>query len=66
MIEEAVLSIITNEYQYMENVTIILATEARAPDAESHAKKIIASHGEKIHIVNILHPSQLPDEGKVK
>lgn len=48
-----------NDYPYMENVTILLATEARAPDAESHAAKIIENYGSRIHITNIVHPTDL-------
>lgn len=48
-----------NDYLYMENITILLATEARAPDAESHARKIIENYGREIHIENIVHPSDL-------
>ena len=62
VIEEAVLSIMKNEYRYMENITILLAIEARAPDAESHGQKIIENYGQSIDIVNIVHPSDLPDE----
>jgi hypothetical protein len=40
----------------MENVTILLATEARAPDAQNHAAKIVDRYGKDIDIVNVLHP----------
>jgi cellulose synthase/poly-beta-1,6-N-acetylglucosamine synthase-like glycosyltransferase len=66
VIEEAVVSIVKNEYRYMENVTILLATEARAPHAESHAKKIIEEYGKKVDVVNIVHPAEQEWEGKVK
>jgi cellulose synthase/poly-beta-1,6-N-acetylglucosamine synthase-like glycosyltransferase len=66
VIEESVLSIMRNDYKYMENVTILLATESRAPYAEEHASRILKNHGEKIHIVNIVHPAEVPSEGKVK
>ena len=66
VIEESVLSIANNNYPYLDKVTILLATEERAPHANSHAEKIIEHHGSKIQIVNILHPRELPDEGKVK
>lgn len=47
VIEENVLALLANDYLYMENVTILLATESRAPDAESHAKRIQKEHGDK-------------------
>jgi hypothetical protein len=56
VIEEAVVSLLANDYSYMENVTILLATESRAEDAEMHAKKITETYGKSIHIVNIVHP----------
>lgn len=57
VIEENILSILANEYMYMENITVLLATESRAPDAEAHAKKIMKEHGNKgITIVNVVHP----------
>lgn len=34
VIEENILSILKNDYAYMENITILLATEERAPDAK--------------------------------
>lgn len=66
VIEEAVLSVIHNEYQYKENLTILLATESRAPNASSHANKIIKELGSRIRIINIIHPDNLPNEGRVK
>ncbi len=67
VIEENILSIIATEYLYKDNVTVLLATEARAPDAEDHAKNIIKNHGHKgINIINIVHPSDLPNEWRVK
>jgi Glycosyl transferase family group 2 len=67
VIEENILSLLATEYLYRENITVLLATEARAPDAETHARNIIANHGSKgINIVNIIHPADLPNEGKVK
>jgi Glycosyl transferase family group 2 len=67
VIEENILSLLATEYLYRENITVLLATEARAPDAETHAQNIIANHGNKgINIVNIVHPADLPNEGKVK
>ena len=56
VIEEAVLSVISCEYRYKENITILLATEARAPHAVTHADRIIAEYGEKLNIRNIIHP----------
>ncbi len=44
MIEEAVLSVIHNDYRYKENITILLATEARAPHANMHAEEIVKNH----------------------
>lgn len=32
VIEESVLSVLATEYQYIESITILLATEARAPE----------------------------------
>lgn len=66
VIEEAVLSVISCEYRYKENITILLATEARAPHAVTHADRIIAEYGEKLNIRNIIHPDWIPDEWKVK
>lgn len=63
VIEENILSIIATEYLYKENITILLATEERAPDAENHAEKIIKTYGNgQISICNIIHPGNLPDE----
>lgn len=67
VIEENILSILANDYIYMENVTILLATEERVPDARSHAEKIIEKHGKKdTKIINIVHPANIPLEWKVK
>jgi hypothetical protein len=67
VIEENILSLLATEYLYRENLTVLLATESRASDAEAHAKAIIANHGNKgIHIVNIVHPADLPNEWRVK
>jgi hypothetical protein len=67
VIEENILSLLATEYLYRENITVLLATEARAPDAETHARTIIANYGNKgINIVNVIHPADLPNEGKVK
>lgn len=63
VIEENVLALLANEYEHPENVTILLATEARVPSAIEHADRIIREHGEKgMHIVNIVHPDGMPDE----
>jgi hypothetical protein len=47
VIEESVLSVIATEYRYRENITILLATEARAPDGETHARHIVENHSGK-------------------
>ena len=60
MIEENILNILANDYMYKENVTILLATESRAPDAYSHAARIIENHGKQsIEIVSIVHPADI-------
>jgi murein L,D-transpeptidase YcbB/YkuD len=56
VIEEAVLSIMRNDYPYLDRVTILLATEERAPLAVNHAERIIEQYSSKIRIVNIIHP----------
>lgn len=67
VIEENVVSILENNYPFMKNVTILFATEARAPEAELNANKIIRKYGKgKVKFVNIVHPANLPNEGKVK
>jgi hypothetical protein len=67
VIEENILSLLATEYLYRKNITVLLATEARAPDAETHAKNIIKNHGNKgINIVNVVHPADLPNEWRVK
>ncbi len=68
VIEENVISILENQYPFMDKITILLATEARAPDAEDHAKAIIKNFAKKstVEIVNVVHPSDIPGEGKVK
>ena len=58
-------SILANDYPYMQNITILLATEERGgPEAQENAGKIIANYGKKslISIVNIIHPDKLPHE----
>jgi len=60
VIEESVMSVMANDYAHMKNVTILLATEARAPDAESHAEKIkekFKTH--EVSIVNVVHPKEV-------
>lgn len=60
VIEENILAILANDYVYRESITILLATESRAPDAESHARKIIETYGNnEIRIVNIVHPADI-------
>lgn len=63
VIEDNVNAILANEYPFMDMVTILLATEARAPQAESHAKAIIQKFKKsKIEIVNVVHPANIPGE----
>jgi cellulose synthase/poly-beta-1,6-N-acetylglucosamine synthase-like glycosyltransferase len=63
VIEENILSLLGADYIYRSNITVLLATEARAPDAETHANNIIKNHGNKgITIINIIHPADLPNE----
>ncbi len=67
VIEENITSLLAAEYSFPENITLLLATEARAPEAKDHAEKIIKNYGNgAICIVNIVHPSDLPNEWKVK
>lgn len=67
VIEDNVMAILANEYPFMDQITILLATEERAPDAEEHAKAIIKKFGKgQIEIVNVVHPADIPGEGKVK
>lgn len=67
VIEENVLSILHNETPFKRHVTILLATEARAPHGEENAKKIITKYGNSgIEIVNVVHPDGISGEGKVK
>lgn len=67
MIEEAVRSVIETDYPHKRNITILLATEARAPDARDHAEKIISVLGTReIEIINIVHPDGIEGEGRVK
>lgn len=63
VIEEAVVSVMNNDYPHKKNITILLATEARAPDAEGHAARIIENfRDQEISIVNIVHPADIPGE----
>lgn len=63
VIEENVVALLANDYTFRENITILLATEARVPDAIENAEKIIAVYGNKgMQIVNIVHPENLPGE----
>lgn len=63
VIEENILSLIHTTYCYKQNITILLATESRAEDAENHAKRIIREYGNhELNIVNIVHPEDLPNE----
>lgn len=67
VIEDNVSAILANEYPFMDQITILLATEERAPEAEKHAKAIIKKFSKsKIEIVSIVHPANIPGEGKVK
>lgn len=63
VIEENVISILENDYPYMEKVTVLLATEARAPEAQKHAIAIIEKFSDRdIEIVNVVHPADIPGE----
>ena len=64
VIAENIEAIIANDYPNMAGITILLATEARAPEAETHAKNIIANFATRslVKIVNIVHPADLPGE----
>ncbi|MDD2565670.1 MAG: glycosyltransferase family 2 protein [Candidatus Gracilibacteria bacterium] len=67
VIEDNILSIIANDFPYMENITVLLATEERGPNAIIDAELIIERFkNSPIKIVNIIHPSGLKGEGKVK
>ena len=67
VIEDNVTAILANDYPFMNMVTVLLATEARAPQAESHAKAIIQKFQKsKIEIVNVIHPANIPGDWKVK
>lgn len=63
VIEDNIESLLRVEYPYRNQITILLATEARAPHGADHAKKIIEKYtNSDIEIVNIVHPADLPDE----
>lgn len=67
VIEENILSILKTKYTYPENITVLLATEARAQHGETNAKKIIQEYsGKWVNIVNIVHPEWVEWEWKVK
>ena len=67
VIEENIIAIQDTYYPYKENIVVLLATESRAPDGQKHAEKIITEFAWKgIEIVNIVHPADIPWEGKVK
>lgn len=67
VIEDNILSIIANDFPYMENITVLLATEERWPNAIIDAELIIERFkNSPIKIVNIIHPSWLKWEWKVK
>ncbi len=57
VIEENVTSILKNDYPYLENITILLATEQRAPHGEEHAQAIMEKFKKSpVKIINIIHP----------
>jgi cellulose synthase/poly-beta-1,6-N-acetylglucosamine synthase-like glycosyltransferase len=62
VIEENVEAILANDYPNMGSITILLATEARVPDAEVHALAIIRKFStlSSVKIVNVVHPENLP------
>ncbi|MDD5198152.1 MAG: glycosyltransferase family 2 protein [Candidatus Gracilibacteria bacterium] len=68
VIAENIASIIANDYPYKKNITILLATEERGPGAIENADKIVADYSgtSPVRIVNIVHPADIPGEGKVK
>lgn len=60
VIEENVVAIAGNDYPHAENITVLLATESRVPEAEANAAKIIAKFKDsKIEIVNVV-PTEFP------
>ena len=68
VIAENIASIIANDYPYKENIIVLLATEERGPGARENAERIITSysHSSPVQIINIVHPANIPGEGKVK
>lgn len=68
VIAENIASIIANDYPYRENITVLLATEERGPGAMENADKIVADYSgtSPVKIVNIVHPADIPGEGRVK
>ena len=47
VIEENIIAILETEYAYKHNITVLLATEARAPHGTEHAERIIANYKDK-------------------
>lgn len=67
VIEENVAAIAQTTYVFPENITVILAVEARAPHAETYADIVCEKFSSsQVRIIKIVHPDGLPDEGKVK
>lgn len=68
VIEMAVKAFENNDYPHKKNVTIVLCAEWRSP----HAVKVAHDIMEKLsgvvsfRLVPVIHPDNLPDEGKVK
>jgi cellulose synthase/poly-beta-1,6-N-acetylglucosamine synthase-like glycosyltransferase len=64
VIEENVEAITQNDYPFMDNITLVLATEERAEDGKEKSEKIIKKWNGKagIKIVSIVHPGDLPNE----
>lgn len=60
VIEDAVSSILATTYQYKKNITILLATEARVPEAKKFAEIIIEKYkNSDVSIYNIVHPENI-------
>jgi cellulose synthase/poly-beta-1,6-N-acetylglucosamine synthase-like glycosyltransferase len=68
VIAENIESIIANDYPYRENIIVLLATEERGIGAKDNADKIVSiySGASPVKIVNVVHPADIPGEGKVK
>lgn len=68
VIEENIEAIMEGDYPFMENITIVLATEERAEDGKEKSERIVKNWNgkRKIRIISIVHPANLPNEGKVK